>query len=284
VKILSLSGGGLKGAITLGGLSELERQLGALNEAFDLIAGTSVGGLLACGLSAGLTCGQLAELMGKLGPEVFRPRWGRGYVNPKYKIDDLRGAVLRAFGDRGPRGRAKLIVNAYELTRGEPWVLKWHDNPLGLSLEDFACATCAAPTYFSSYPVGGLEFTDGGVFSNNPSREAATEAVLLGASLDDIRHLSLGAGYVSEGVGRTDWGVLQWVLKPGTPLIKVFIDGATEVAAKTSGAFGRYKHYDVLIDKEHNEIDKPEFLPKLFAYGALLGNKLAQADLAGFLV
>ena len=80
-RILSLDGGGLRGSFGAGFLAEIERRLPAgrrLADGFDLLAGTSTGGILAAGLAAGLTAADLVDFYRRRGPGIFTPR-------PKFK-------------------------------------------------------------------------------------------------------------------------------------------------------------------------------------------------------
>jgi len=74
-QILSLIGGGIRGAFITSFLKELEDQLGRpIADCFDLIAGTSTGGIVAAGLAAGLTADQMQDFYVRYGASIFTPR------------------------------------------------------------------------------------------------------------------------------------------------------------------------------------------------------------------
>ena len=93
-RILSLDGGGVRGLITLGFLAELERRLAdrfvdalerrdktradfRLSDYFDLIGGTSTGGIIACLLALGFSVKEIRAIYFDMCPEVFEKRWFR---------------------------------------------------------------------------------------------------------------------------------------------------------------------------------------------------------------
>lgn len=274
MRILSLSGGGYRGLITLVALQKLEKKFGALNEHFDLIAGTSAGGIIGACLVSGMRVTQIIELWQRFGKEVFKKNLLRGYFNAKYKIDDLARVVKSVLDGKMPQGKAKLIVTAFDDTTESAMILKTHHNKFDLSLADFAIATAAAPTYFAPYCIGGFSFIDGGVFSTNPSREATTEALILGASPKDIEHISIGTGYTRMNINVKDWGLFQWVLSGRTPIVRIFMDSGKDVTERTSEMIGNYVHYDIEVQNEHADMDTPQFTAQYFAYGALLADKI----------
>ncbi len=105
-QILSLDGGGLKGLFSAAVLAELENDLNiSVADHFDLIVGTSTGGLIALGLGAGLRPADIVDFYADRGPYVFGA--GRGIVQrlwaPKVlmplagrpRVDETRGAPSR---------------------------------------------------------------------------------------------------------------------------------------------------------------------------------------------
>jgi len=86
-QILSLIGGGIRGAFITSFLKELEDRTGRpLAESFDLIAGTSTGGIVAAGLAAGLTAAELEDFYRVYGAKIFSPR-------PTYKPSGVSSAI-----------------------------------------------------------------------------------------------------------------------------------------------------------------------------------------------
>ena len=71
-RILAIDGGGIRGILPARLLQEIERQKGKpIREMFDLIAGTSTGGILGCGLFKGMPAKALGDLYAQRGGEIF---------------------------------------------------------------------------------------------------------------------------------------------------------------------------------------------------------------------
>lgn len=274
MRILSLSGGGYRGLITLVALQKLEARHGKLNNYFDIIAGTSAGGIIGACLVSGMSVSEIMTLWTDLGVQVFKPNKWRGYVNAKYRIQDLERVIKFVLAGEVPQGKSKLLVTTFDDVTETAMILKTHDNRYNLTLADMAIATAAAPTYFAPYKVGGFSFLDGGVFSTNPSREAMTEALILGAKPSDIEHISIGTGYNRMNINVGDWGLLQWVVSGRTPIVRIFMESSKDVTIKTAEMIGNYQHYDIEIAREHAEMDKPEYAPQYLEYGRVLSNMI----------
>lgn len=202
-RILALDGGGLRGTFTAAVLAELEAEHGApFLEAFDLLVGTSTGGILALGLASGRTCEQMLDFYRVAGPEIFaRPRRLRRLWGPKYDRRRLDGILRKELGeDTRLRDLTKPVcITAFELVRGTPRVWKddHHEHLFGGGEQlawKVAAATSAAPTYFAPVQLGQEDsHIDGGVWSNNPAMVGITEAIRYGGTtLDGVRLLSVG--------------------------------------------------------------------------------------------
>ena len=240
MRILAIDGGGIRGLIPAIVLTELERRAGRRAfELFDLIAGTSTGGILACALCAPdpLPASELVNLYEEEGPEIFdrslfqRIRSAEGLLDEKYDDAALDRALERFLGHkRLSETRPDLIVPSYDTALPGPYFFKTRkareapedDFPLSL----VARATSAAPTYFEPLPVADHALVDGGVFAANPAMCALAE-VLRSGPLDDVRLLSLGTGQRTRQ--RTfadvkDWGLVEWA----RPIIDVVFDGVSD--------------------------------------------------------
>jgi uncharacterized protein len=232
-RILCLDGGGMRGVFTAAFLAATESLIdGRLADRVDLIAGTSTGGLIALGLAAGRSGQQMLDLYRNNGSEIFSGSWpGRQLVLPKYRRTGLDRLLRSEFGEMKMRDlRTPVCVSAYEVVSGQPRVFKtahapdlyWgHEQPVW----KVAAATSAAPTYFA--PVQFTEedaHVDGGVWANNPSMIAITEAVRrFGRDLADIRLLSVGtnaprATVKSFGTAR-HMGLPRWA-RPALALLQ----------------------------------------------------------------
>jgi hypothetical protein len=205
-KILSIDGGGIKGVFPASLLADVERALGLKSAAdyFDLIAGTSVGGILALGLGLGLSASEMESFLVDLGPGVFPPdqsamlRLLVGLV--RYDPQPLRKAVQKAFGKKTlADSRVRLLIPAFDAGKPDIHIYKTAHNKrlmMDYKLEavEVAMATAAAPTYFPAYDsTKHLALVDGGVWANNPVALAVVEAVtLLQKSTDEVDVLSIG--------------------------------------------------------------------------------------------
>ena len=205
-QLLALDGGGAKALFTAHVLARLEADLGvSVVESFDLIAGTSAGGIIALGLGAGMRPAEIVDHYADLTERVFprarqaRWRWVPRAWSPAYSGVVLRKVLGEVLGSRLLGDSAKrLIIPSWDVQRGEVHIFKTpHHSRLRrdgrISMVDVAIATTAAPTYFPAAKVDGQRLIDGGVWANNPSVVAIGEAVsMLGVSLEAIRVLNIG--------------------------------------------------------------------------------------------
>lgn len=233
-QILALDGGGAKALFTAHVLARLEQDLGvSIKDSFDLIAGTSAGGIVALGLGAGLTpreiVGHYEELVQAVFPAVRRRLWRRPLqlTAPIYDGDALRAALTKVLGEGLLGDSAKrLVIPAWDVQRGSVHIFKTpHHTRLArdwrIPMVDIAMATSAAPLYFPAARVDGHRLIDGGVWANNPSVVAIAEAVsMLDVPLTSIRVLNVGTiDQLTNHPKRLDrGGLLNWA-KPIAPLI-----------------------------------------------------------------
>jgi patatin-like phospholipase/acyl hydrolase len=233
-QILALDGGGAKALFTAHVLARLEHDLGVrISESFDLIAGTSAGGIVALGLGAGLTPSEIVRHYEELVKTVFpvsrrRPwRRPRQLTAPIYDGDVLRSALTKVLGKRTLGDSTKrLIIPSWDVQRGTVHIFKTpHHTRLArdwrIPMVDIAMATSAAPLYFPAARVDGHRLIDGGVWANNPSVVAIAEAVsMLNVPLASISVLNVGTiDQLTNHPKRLDrGGLLNWA-KPIAPLI-----------------------------------------------------------------
>jgi patatin-like phospholipase/acyl hydrolase len=191
VKILSLNGGGVRGLFTISVLAEIERiieeKTGKTNvnvgDYFDLFTGTSIGGILALGLTTGKSARELNELFRKEAPIIFPNRWQwvnkcRALFGKRYTSQPLLNAVENMVGKDTTFNdlKRRVLIPSVNLSTGKPQFFKTPHNPDfnrdgRLKLLDAAMATSAAPTYFHPHYCSDLDayFIDGGLVANNPS-------------------------------------------------------------------------------------------------------------------
>jgi hypothetical protein len=237
-QILSLSGGGYRGLFTAIILEELEQRAGRpLADCFDLVAGTSIGGILACGLMTGVPASTIRKEFERLGDRVFDRHvslFGRrlfpvprlGLFSARYSREGLEEAVDGVLGPHASRTlsqtRSGLLVPAVSATNGEPFVFETgrpNDPRGGVTLRDVAFATSAAPTFFPEHAVLANALVDGGVIANAPDVLALVRAISThGRHPSEIRLLSVGTSGAAVGEvfkpGRRS-GVLGWMVTRG---------------------------------------------------------------------
>jgi uncharacterized protein len=215
-RILCIDGGGIKGVFPASFLAEIESAVGKpIASFFDLIAGTSTGGIIALGLGLGLSAHEILEFYVERGPAIFGGNKGflaiRSLFRAKYNPAPLRCALRDVFGDRRLGESSKrLIIPSFNIDTGEVHVWKTAHHPRlerdysALAVE-VALSTASAPTYFPTYRSrSGTPLIDGGVWANNPVAVAVIEALgILKWNPADIRVLSLGCTTTPLDV---DWG------------------------------------------------------------------------------
>jgi uncharacterized protein len=202
-RILSIDGGGIKGAFPAAFLSHIESTLAGvpISNFFDLIAGTSTGGIIALALGLGLRAADVLEFYEHYGPVIFPPRSPRWLLETaKYDVKPLTKALEKTFGTKrlGDSSR-RLIIPSFNATTGKIYIFKTaHHRRLQMdfrvSAVDVALATSAAPFYFPAHRSGqDVVLIDGGIWANNPVALAVTEAIsMLGALGSELDILSVG--------------------------------------------------------------------------------------------
>ena len=272
--ILSIDGGGVRGLIPLRILETLESRLvqrgvnAPMHEIFDLMAGTSTGGLIAAGLSAprpGGSTGEAAATIAELrafyereARDIFRnsitARFARAVTNPiglfdeTYDARPLEKLLKERFGWTSmASGLTRLVLTAYDIEQRKAVFMTNGLEEDGRRPDDYyfwqaVRATTAAPSYFEPARIENLTrkrdeaMVDGGVFMNDPATAAYLEARKLGWDTEEIVIISLGTGRAPErpfpyreAVG---WGALGWMQPSrGVPILSIFSDGQSQTAA-----------------------------------------------------
>jgi patatin-like phospholipase/acyl hydrolase len=252
LRVLALDGGGIRGVIPAMVLAEIERKTGKrIAELFDLIAGTSTGGILALGLTVPDDAGKprnsaddLVALYAEKGNVIFRRSFLHwlitlgGLVGSKYALRGLEQTLRTYFGDaRLKDAVTEVVITSYDLESRDAWFLARHkaqEKPAenDFPMRDVARSTSAAPTYFAAERLSvkpPTAMVDGGVFANNPAMCAYVEAIKLHPDADprDVLVVSLGTGQVTTPIRYARaraWGLIGWV----RPLIDVIFDGQSD--------------------------------------------------------
>jgi hypothetical protein len=184
-KILSIDGGGIKGLYSAKILQYLEEVSNhRVSDCFDMICGTSTGGLIALALSINKPASEIVEFYKKYGVKIFPHKNMISYFisfftnqlfwGGKYSDKELRNSLIQLFGlSKIKDAHTFLCIPSYNLNLGRPRVFKKDHHNLILDnnflMIDVGLATSAAPTYFPIADLDNQYFVDGGVWANNPS-------------------------------------------------------------------------------------------------------------------
>ncbi|HEX2530191.1 MAG TPA: CBASS cGAMP-activated phospholipase [Burkholderiaceae bacterium] len=233
-RILSLSGGGYLGLYSACVLTELEARVGEpLGRRFDLLAGTSVGGILAIALAFEIPMAAIKRVFLERGRRIFSIRslpsgpitraldFARLVTGPKYSGEALRDALAEYLGDQ-TLGQAlhNLVVPAVNVSLCRSKVFKTphvrgSTGDESIPAADVAMATCAAPAYFPSVKIGESLYADGGLFAVSPDQVALHEAEhFIGIDPATVRMLSIGTattGYLPNEAIHGEVGAVAWI-------------------------------------------------------------------------
>ena len=289
-KILSIDGGGIRGLIPALILQEIEQRTGRrIHTLFDLIVGTSTGGILAIALTKPgkpISAKQLVALYRKRGDQIFTRSFLRtlesfaGVFGERYDQGPLEKILKRLFGTTQLKNTlCDLIITSYDIEKRTPYLFKSSQARLNPArnhlLRDVARATSAAPTYFEPLLMDGERWSqerkrrvliDGGVFANNPTMIALSAALASDAPREEIVLCSLGTGRHSRRFPYDEakgWGMREWA----RPVISVMMDGMSDsanyhaeqllFAPKTArgDAPRRYFRFDISLPEEMDDLD-----------------------------
>lgn len=261
-RVLALDGGGMRGLYTatllqtLGNRFARSRGVGVLDigKGFDLITGTSTGGILACGLVKGISMDQLVNLYREFGPKIFidpMPStfmrlvgWGlRNARRASSDVDTLKQVLVDFFGDLTleqlfTTRKIALCIPTVNMATQKSLVFKTphlatkrRDDQY--KVVDVCLATSAAPMFL---PIAAIPdpddsahvrtFVDGGLWANNPVLIGLIEALEIASPGRPIEILSIGTCAPPEGQpiqkNSTSWGLLQW--RFGSKALSVALD------------------------------------------------------------
>lgn len=269
IRILSLDGGGIRGIITCVILKYIEEQLQKLDHPnakignyFDLVAGSSTGGLLASIIlfpdkagKARFSVEEALDLYAKKGDDIFNVNFWRHMVNPfglfneKISEKSLEKQLLDIFGHLELKDLIKpCLITSYDIRERKAKLFASHEAHAPLEnflVKDVCRATSAAPTYFEPARIKSCynqEFTliDGGVYANNPALCAYAEARKIAfskvldneekpdyPSVNDMIIISVGTGTVLKPYYFKDFenaGKIKWI----SPLIDMLLSSNAE--------------------------------------------------------
>lgn len=224
-RILSIDGGGIKGLFPAAFLASLEERVPKpICQYFDLVVGTSTGGIIALGLGLGLSARQLVDFYVNRGPGIFpasaRTLLGRcrNLFRSRYNNHALRTALTEVFQDLTLADSAvRLVVPTFNANSGDIHVYKTPHHPrlemdFNVRAVDVALATSAAPVYLPPHiSPEGIPFLDGGLWANNPTGLAVVEAIAtLNSDRTNLEVLSLGCTQETKDFIKIGGGALSW--------------------------------------------------------------------------
>ncbi len=211
-RILSIDGGGIKGVFPAAYLAEIEKRFlggGSIADHFDMIAGTSTGGIIALALAHGMTAQQALQIYTDRGERIFPTlkgwrKWARllrWVSKPKHEQSVLKEELLAVFGDKVlDDALRRLVIPSFEGLHGEPFIYKTPHHPdyqkdRHKKFAHVALHTTAAPSYYPAVDDDGYVMIDGGVWANNPVMNALVDALACyDVPRENVRILSLGTG------------------------------------------------------------------------------------------
>jgi patatin-like phospholipase/acyl hydrolase len=266
-RILSIDGGGIRGIIPALVLGEIERRTGKrIHQLFDLVAGTSTGGILALGLLKPNSAGRAqykAEDMVQLYETEGRRIFSRSVLHQilslgnlldkKYPNGAIEAVLEEYFGDAWlSEALTNVLLTSYEIELREAFFFRSYraekDESYNFLMRDAARATAAAPTYFEPGAIEKTEkryaLIDGGMFANNPAMCAFVDAIReFNRGLDEVFMLSLGTGEQTRALNYQEvknWGIVSWA----QPILSVVFHGVSDTV--------HYQTRQIL-----NEVGKP---------------------------
>jgi uncharacterized protein len=259
-RVLALDGGGIRGIFTASFLASLEElSRGRIADFFDLIVGTSTGGIIGLAVAFWIPANEILRLYVERGRAIFgRPRRLGMLLRPKYESGPLARVLREVFGARVVNDvRTPVCVTSYELTNSYPRI--WKDDHAEESLDGgetpawaIALASSSAPIYFPGAAVlPGDSHVDGGLFANNPTLIGLTEAVrYFHQPLERIRILSVGAGERAERIPHERarrMGVWQWKTAMYEHILIAQARSAHEIARRLL-APGQYQRINIPLE------------------------------------
>ena len=277
-RILSIDGGGVRGIYPAHILALFSTQFGAdLTKVFDLIVGTSTGAIIAAAAATKIPIDKVVKLYEDHAGDIFKRRLlsGGGLFSSAYNSARLQKLLEEIFQEQTMAAAAtRLVLPATDLSNGNVYVIKSpylpsfvrdRDTPIVSAI----MASCAAPSYFDPVRLNEYLLADGGLWGNNPSLIAYTEAIgKLGIPPEEVRILSLGTGtghqFYDVGKATAFWGLATgWGRRR---LVDVFMNLQSRVATNTATLLLRERFYRVSFEETGAlALDDVSLMPRLKA-------------------
>lgn len=226
----------MRGIVPVVMLQSLEKAIrtnggkGDIAKFFDLISGTSTGGLIALALtcdsailhtdledgSSQIDLNALLDNYMTSGSVIFQAKSSlfglKHLVSDKYSSDGIQSLSKKWFGMKHlDQAKVPTLIMAYDISRGQPQMLRSFGEEAQYPAWVAARATSAAPTYFSPIEYGGKLLVDGGVIANNPALYAYFEAKKLYPECRSFHILSFSTGGVFHTMEKEETkGLISW--------------------------------------------------------------------------
>ena len=302
-RYLAMDGGGTKAIVPLVYLSYLEYQLNTpIVKIFDIMAGSSSGGILATALALPhpedymlpreekrpkFTVNEIMGLYLDMSRKVFDCNLGNsiknlwGLLGPRYDSSRLSDFLDEEYdGTKARELLTEVMTTAYDLDKQAPSAFNSQsDEHKDLLVKDLVMATTAAPTYFTPHNIKNMgRYVDGAIFAPTPAiwllmgleRLFSSQPEDLAKEIENTTLVSIGTSSLDSNVskrydGAENWGLIKWVLQ----VFEIFDDGVTDTIDKQISALLKDNSYrlDVKVtDKEDLSLDStdPERLSSLY--------------------
>lgn len=219
--ILSLDGGGIRGLVLLKQIVKLEEIVGKpLNQHFNLISGTSTGGIIAVLLSLGYSAKELLNIYTVHGKKIFKKQFLRfGIFRPKYNDKYFNKIIKEYVGDKMLSDILNdLVIIGYDVDSREKIIFKSRKAKINVNknytLFDVIRSTASAPTFFKPHIINKTNhhYVDGGLVINNPALVSWVEALNYENSPEKINIISFSTGIKEKKISKNilRGGMLKW--------------------------------------------------------------------------
>lgn len=269
-KVLCIDGGGIKGLFSAEVLNKLEETYGyPISNYFDMICGTSTGGIIALAISANIHMNDIAQFYVKEGPKIFaqwkKPLRFEGHLRlcqalicSKYRQRRLKKALIAVFGTRKIGDSNNLLcIPAYSITTAQNRIFKkdyaQFNQDDEKSYVDVALATTAAPTYFPVHTIANVDYIDGGLWANDPTLVAITEYMRMHASkYDGLDILSIGSceHNIAESPNKKRRSFIDW----SNTLFDIYTKGQNQAMSFFLGYLKQFLKFDLNIVRIHGDL------------------------------
>lgn len=282
-RILAIDGGGIKGTFPASFLATVEDTTGkSIVDYFDLVVGTSTGGIVALGLGLGWSAQEILGFYKEYGPKIFQKplpwRWLPSMFNAKYDPEPLHRALEERFdGQRIGESKVRLVIPSVNLDNGEVYLYKTAHHPrlkrdYKKKALEAARATSAAPTYFPSFISDfGVPLVDGGVWANNPMAVAVVEGLsLLEWQPNQMRVLSLGCTtepFNAERAREESKGHAYWAFRAKDLFMTSQSSSSKGMAKLLLGGDERILRVNPVVPRERFQLDSTGGIDALRGFG-----------------